>query len=155
MKKKIKRGITPVILAIICGSICGKLVCDIYIDKAATNLESSKIYLIQAGAYSTYDNMVNNTNVANYIYYEDDDGLYKTIIGITENQNNIEKIKSTYNGNVIIREYYSNNNELNQKIKNYDKKINKLEDISEIKKIVLEMLALYKDNQESILVKID
>jgi len=155
MIKKIKRGLIPIFLAVICGGICGKLVCSIYIDKASSKLENTKIYLVQAGAYSTYDNMVNNTNVGNYVYYEDDDGLYKTIIGMSLDYDNIEKIKSTYSGDVIVSEYYSMNNELNKKIEEYDKKISKLDNKNDIKDVVLEMLTLYKDNDESTLIKID
>lgn len=155
MKKKIKRGLVPIFLAVICGSICGKLVCDIYVDTASSNMKNSKIYLVQAGAYSTYDNMVSNTNVGNYVYYEDDDGLYKAIIGITENYDNIEKIKSTYKGNVIVSEYYSMDDTLNKKIEEYDKKISGLDDVVEIKKLVLEMLTLYKDNDDNTLVSIE
>lgn len=155
MIKRIRKGLLPIFLAVICGGICGKLVCDIYIDTASSKLENNKIYLVQAGAYSTYDNMVSNTNVGNYIYYEDEDGLYKAIIGITENYDNIEKIRSTYQGEVIISEYYSLDKELNQKIIEYDDRISKLEDKDEIKKIVLEMLSLYKDKEENTLIKID
>lgn len=154
MISKIKRGIIPIFLAIICGSICGKLVCSIYVDSASKSLNDTKIYLIQAGAYSTYDSMVSNTSVNNYVYYEDD-GLYKAIIGITENKNNIEKIKSTYEGEVIVSEYYSLDNKLNEEIEKYDKKIEKLEDSNEIKNIVIEMLGIYKDNDNNTLVYIN
>ena len=155
MIKKIKKGLLPVFFAIICGGICGKLVCDIYIDTASSEFESTKIYLIQAGAYSTYDNMVSNTNVGNYVYYEDEDGLYKAIIGITESSENIDKIRATYSGEVIVSEYYSMDEVLNEKIKEYDEKIRDLEDVNEIKEIVLEMLTLYKDKEDTTLVKID
>jgi len=155
MLKKIKKGIIPIFFAVICGGICGKLVCDIYVKDIGSKLESTKIYLIQAGAYSTYDNMVSNTNVNNYVYYEDNDGMYKAIIGITENYDNIEKISSTYNGEVIVSEYYSNDLELNKKIKEYDKRINELEDKGEIKNVVMEMLTLYKDKDDSTLLRID
>lgn len=154
MISKIKRGIIPIFLAIICGSICGKLVCSIYVDSASKSLNDTKIYLIQAGAYSTYDSMVSNTSVNNYVYYEDD-GLYKAIIGITENKNNIDKIKSTYEGEVIVSEYYSLDNKLNEEIEKYDKKIEKLEDSNEIKNIVIEMLGIYKDNDNNTLVYIN
>ncbi len=154
MISKIKRGIIPIFLAIICGSICGKLVCSIYVDSASKSFNDTKIYLIQAGAYSTYDSMVSNTSVNNYVYYEDD-GLYKAIIGITENKNNIDKIKSTYEGEVIVSEYYSLDNKLNEEIEKYDKKIEKLEDSNEIKNIVIEMLGIYKDNDNNTLVYIN
>ena len=98
--------------------------------------------------------MVSNTSVNNYVYYEDD-GLYKAIIGITENKNNIDKIKSTYEGEVIVSEYYSLDNKLNEKIEKYDKEIEKLEDKNEIKNIVIEMLGVYKDNDNNTLVYIN
>ena len=153
MIKKIKKVFIPIFLAVICGSICGKLVSDIYANSLTTRIDTPKIYLIQAGAYSSYDNMVSNTNVGNYIYYEDD-GLFKAIIGITENYNNISKIQKTYNGESIVSEYYSDNIELNKKIKEYDKKINDTNDTNEIKKTVLEMIDLYKDNENNTLIKI-
>ncbi len=150
MKKKIKRAVIPILLSILSGAICGKLVYGIYDKKLDQDIHGEKIYLIQAGAYSTYDNMVNNTSLNNYIYYEDTDGLYKSIIGLTENYDNIAKIKSTYSKEVIISEYYSKDEELNKKIKKYDKKIEGSASEEEIKTIVLEMLTLYKDNDSTL-----
>ena len=99
--------------------------------------------------------MVDNTLVNNYVYYEDEDGLYKSIIGITENYDNIEKIKNSYGKDVIVSEYYSKDANLNNKIKEYDEKLASIEDKNEIQKTVLEMLTLYKDNDNSTLIKIE
>ena len=99
--------------------------------------------------------MVDNTLVNNYVYYEDEDGLYKSIIGITENYGNIEKIKNSYGKDVIVSEYYSKDANLNNKIKEYDEKLASIEDKNEIQKTVLEMLTLYKDNDNSTLIKIE
>lgn len=153
MKKRLKKVFIPIFLSIICGAICGRMVYQIYDEKLDEDLNGEKIYLIQAGAYSTYDNMVNNTALNHYVYYEDDDGLFKSIIGLTENYENIEKIKNTYKGEIIINEYYSKNKELNKKIKEYDKKIKKSNSNEEVKQIVLEMLTLYKDN-DAILIQV-
>lgn len=150
MKKKLKKVLFPCFLSIVCGAICGRLVYGIYDKKLDEDLNGKKIYLIQSGAYSTYDNMVSNTLLSNYIYYEDDDGLYKSIIGITEDYDNIEKIKNTYKADVVISEYYSKDEELNKKIKEYDDKIKKATDVKEIKSIVLEMLTLYKDKDTTL-----
>ena len=155
MKTFIKKVLIPIFLSVICGSICGKLVYNIYDNNITNEIEGKKIYLLQAGAYSTYDNMVKNTLVNNYIYYEDYDGLFKAIIGITENYDNIEKIKNSYGKEIIISEYYSKNKELNNKIKEYDKKINISNNKEEIQKAVLEMLTLYKDNKDKTLIKIN
>lgn len=151
MKKKLKKVLFPIFLSVICGAICGRLVYSIYDKKLDNDINGEKIYLIQAGAYSTYDNMVTNTLISNYIYYEDDDGLYKSIIGLTEDYDNIEKIKNTYKDNVVISEYYSKDKELNRKIKAYDQKIKNTTSEEAIKNIVLEMLTLYKDKDTTLI----
>lgn len=155
LKKILKKIFGPIFLSCLCGLICGKLVYEIYDGNIEKEIKGEKIYLIQAGAYSSYDNMINNTLVNNYVYYEDDDGLYKSIIGITENYDNIEKIKNSYGKDVVILEYYSKDNKLNSKIKEYDEKLSNSEDASDIQETVLEMLSLYKDNDNSTLVKIE
>lgn len=141
----------PIFLSVFCGAICGRLVYQIYDKKIEEDVYGEKIYLIQAGAYSTYDNMVNNTALNNYVYYEDEDGLFKSIIGLTENYDNIEKIKNTYSGEVLISEYYSKDVELNKQIKEYDKKIEASTTKEEVQKTVLEMLSLYKDNDSTLM----
>lgn len=154
LKKFLKKVLGPIFLSCLCGLICGKLVYQVYDSSIEKEITGEKIYLIQAGAYSSYDNMVDNTLVNNYVYYEDDDGLYKSIIGITEDYDNIEKIKKTYGKDVIVSEYYSKDDELNTKIKEYDEKLATTTESSDIQKTVLEMLTLYKDNDNSTLVKI-
>lgn len=153
MKKKLLKVLAPLFLSIICGVICGRLVYGIYDKKLESDLNGEKIYLIQSGAYSTYDKMVDHTLLSNYVYYEDD-GLYKSIIGVTEDYDNIEKIKNTYDSDVLVKEYYSKDSELNNKIKEYDVLIKNTNDDKEIKKIINEMLALYKD-KNTILIEID
>ena len=147
MKKRIKKVLLPCLLSIICGSICGHLVYGIYDKKIETDIYGEKIYLIQAGAYSNYDNMVKNTSLNNYVYYKDEDGLFKSIIGLTELKENIEKIKQTYGQEVIISEYYSNDDKLNNQIKELDKKIKNTSEKEEIQKLTLEILNLYKDKK--------
>ena len=147
MKEKIinqtKKVVIPVFISILCGGICGKIVYNIY-DENDTFLTNNTMYLLQAGAYSSYDNMRANTMGNNYVYYEDD-GLYKAIIGITSSYDNIEKIKNAYNGEVIVNEYYLNDIELSNKISKLDKELSKEEDSNNIKEIINSMLALYKE----------
>lgn len=150
MKKKLKKVLIPIFFSVICGAICGRLVYDIYAKKLDGDINGEKIYLVQAGAYSTYDNMVSSTMLSNYVYYEDTDGLYKSIIGLTSNYDNVEKIKSTYKDLVIINEYYSKDNELNRRIKEYDLRLESTDKEEEIKDIVNAMLALYKDKNTTL-----
>ena len=150
MIRKIKKVLFPIFLSVICGSVFGHLVYNIYDGELESVVKGEKVYLIQAGAYSSYDTMVSNTSLGNYVYYEDDDGLFKSIIGITGNASNIEKIKNTYDGEVIVSEYYSMDLELLKKIDEYDKKIEDSKDKNNTKKIVLDMLGLYKDKDATL-----
>ena len=150
MKKRIRKVLVSICLSIVCGSICGKMVYGIYEEKLKSEINGEKIYLIQAGAYSSYNNMVENTSINNYVYYEDD-GLFKSIIGVTLEYDNIKKITDLYNKDVIVTEYYSNDLELNKRIREYDKKIDSSNNQEEVKKNVLEMLSLYKDNKSTLI----
>ena len=150
MKRKLIKLFIPIFLSVICGAVCGRMVYSIYDKKLDEDINKQTIYLVQAGAYSTYDNMVNSTLMSNYVYYEDE-GMYKSIIGVTEDYSNIEKIKNTYKETVYVTEYYSLDIELNKKIKEYDNKMKMTSNEEEIKKIVLEMLKLYKDNNTTLL----
>jgi len=153
MKKILRRILTPIFLSVICGFICGKLVFQIYDNDLEKDLYGEKIYLIQSGAYSNYDNMVKNTSLTNYIYYEDD-GLFKSVIGVTESKKNVEKITSVYGKEVIVNEYYSKDDSLNKKIQEYDKKLKNTTDSSKITEITSEILKLYKENKNISLIKV-
>lgn len=151
MIKRLKQTLFSILLSIICGSLCGKIVYGIYDKKIDKDLENEKIYLVQSGAYSSYDSMIKNVLMNNYVYFEDDDGLYKSIIAITQDLSNIDKIKNTYKDNVIVVEYYSNDLELNEKIKEYDIKLKNTSDKNEIKNIILNVLKLYKDKNAKLI----
>ena len=93
MKKILKSYLIPLIISVLFGFISAKLVYSVYNDDVENKLSSSKLYLIESGKYLTYDNMREENNGNNYVYYKDDDG-YKTVVGITRNYDNIDKINS-------------------------------------------------------------
>lgn len=154
MIKKLFKVVLPVFLSVVFGALCSKMLFSNYDFDNLKNefIEGKKIYLIQIGAYKDYDNMVSNTMISNYVYYQDADGMFKSVVGVTENKDNVEKIKRIYDGEVVVSEYYSNDKELNIKLGKYDELLENLSDSKDIKEIVLKMLELYKDN-ESILVQ--
>ncbi len=141
------------VIAIICGFICGKFVYKTYKDDLYGELRSSKLYLIQNGEYLTYDDMRIDNNSNNYVYYKDNDG-YKTVIGITSNEENIDKIKSLYNEDVMILEYYVSNDKIDSKQEEYDDILYNTNDIYEVKEIVDNILNLYRSDDSIKLVSI-
>lgn len=153
MKEILKKAMIPIFLSIIIGGICGRVVYKIYLGNTNLIYEGNLIYLIQSGAYTSYDNMRANTIGYDYVYYEEDN-MYKTVIGVTKNKKNIEKIKDIYGNNIIINEYYVEDNALNNKIIEYDKKLSNEEDNNKIKEIIGDMLYIYKDKNNAKLIKI-
>lgn len=150
MKKKLYSFFTPILLSVIFGSFCGKIVYDMYDKKIEEDIGGKKIYLVQAGAYSSYDNMVKNSMLSNYIYYEDEDGLYKSIIGLTLDYDNLDKIKNTYKENVLVREFYSKDIDLNKRIEEYDRKLKNTTNNDEINDIIDKVLELYKGKNNTL-----
>lgn len=153
MKEILKKAIIPIFLSVICGCICGKLVYKIYLGNNDLSYGGNLIYLVQSGAYSSYDSMRANTTSYDYVYYEEDD-LFKTVIGVTKNEKNIEKIKRIFNGDVIVSKYYIDDQKLNDKIIKFDNMLLEENDNNNIKEIVIEMLNLYKGGVDKKLIKI-
>lgn len=134
----------PLVVSMIFGFICGKLVYSVYGDDVENRLSSSKLYLIENGEYLTYDNMREENSGNNYVYYKDDEG-YKTVIGITKNQENIDKIKSLYSDKVKVEEYYISSDLLDDKQNEYDIQLSNTTDVYEVKEVVDNILNLYRE----------
>ena len=133
--EKMKKVMIPIFLFVICGSICYYVVYNIYAIKE-----------------NSIDNMKANTMATNYVYYEDD-GMYKAIIGITKDYDNLEKIKSIYNGETIVSEYYLNDKKISDELGELDKKLKEESDNDKAKAIIDDMLNIYKENDNVKLVK--
>ena len=143
MKKIIKGFLMPLVVSMICGFVCGKLVYSEYVDDVENRLSSSKIYLIENGTYLTYDNMREENNGNNYVYYRDDDG-YKTVVGITKNYDNVDKIQSLYSDKVKVEEYYISNDMVTDKQDEYDIQLSSTDDLYEVREVVDNILNLYR-----------
>ena len=89
----------------------------------------------------------------NYIYYEDE-GKYNTIIAITKNKDNIDKIKKTYNKELTIMEYLLKDEEMNNKLEAYDLELTKAQKDEDIKEVINKMINVYKDKEDVKMIKI-
>lgn len=153
MRKKIWGLLSPLVIAILVGYACGKLVYKTYNKNMDDTLKSSKIYLLENGNYDTYEEMREANNQNNYVYYIDDE-KYKTVVGITQESSNIDKIKKIYNDDLLVDEYYIPVENIDVKQVEYDKKLNVTDSEHEIKNVVDEILELYKKNEDVRLISI-
>ena len=146
MKKIIKGIFLPLVISVLFGFVCGKMVYQIYDDELESKLTSSRLYLVQNGEYLTYDSMREENSGNNYVYYKDEDG-YKTVIGITRNEDNIDKIKRLYSDSVKIEEYYVSNELLNEKQNEFDKILSNTDDVYKVREVVDNILNLYREDE--------
>ena len=153
--KKMFKGIfIPVVVSILLGFVCGKFVYNSYKDSIYGDLNSSRLYLVQNGSYLTYDRMREENSGNNYVYYKDDSG-YKTVIGITRDYDNIDKIKSLYSEEVEVLEYYVPMEFFDSKQDEYDLMLSNAEDVYEVREVVDNILNLYRSDDSIRLVSIN
>ena len=143
----------PISLAVFCGFLCGRLMFSIYEEKGTTTLNSNIVYLLEDTTYNNYDDMKANTISANYIYYEDN-GKYNVVVALTKNYDNITKIEKVYNKELKVSKYLINDKGLVTTLEEYDKKLNNSNDNEEIKKIIIDMINIYKDKEDIKMAKI-
>ena len=154
MRKKVLGIIIPVIISIIFGYVCGKFVYKTYRDNLYDNLKSKRLYLVQKGKYDSYDEMREDNNGNNYVYYQDEEG-YKTVVGITMYYDNVDKIKKLYSDKLEVSEYYVSNDFFNNKQNEYDDELTNTNDIYEVKEVVDNILNLYRSDDSIKLISIN
>ena len=126
---------------------------SIYEDKVSSLLNSNLIYLLHDNSYDNYDSMKASTISSNYVYYEEE-GKYNRVVAITKNKDNIEKIREVYGSDLSVEEYLLDNDAINNKLDEYDVKLESLSGEDEIKGIIMEMINIYKDEDDIKMVKI-
>ncbi len=154
MRKKVLGIIIPVIISIIFGYVCGKFVYKTYRDNLYDNLKSRRLYLVQKGKYDSYDEMREDNNGNNYVYYQNEEG-YKTVVGITMYYDNVDKIKKLYSDKLEVSEYYVSNDFFNNKQNEYDDELTNTNDIYEVKEVVDNILNLYRSDDSIKLISIN
>lgn len=149
-----KRIVVPIFLSILVGGVCGHIVYSIYIDSNDVVFSGKTVYVLQTGAYSNYNNMRANSLSNDYIYYEDA-GMYKTLIGITQDKDNIDKIKKAYGADIAVSKYLMDDNDLYNEIKLFDNHIKNEQDEKKINDLIISMLEKYHTKKNMQLVKIE
>ena len=117
-------------------------------EKEKYQIEVTKIYYAQIGAYKNEENVSKVTkNLKNYCLEKIDD-TYHIYVGVSIYKENIEKIKEIYtkNGNnIYVRESLMNNEKVLNSIKKYDELLLTTYDKDTIIEIEKEILNKYKE----------
>ena len=145
-----KNYIVPIILSLIVGFISAKFMFNQY--EYETNMQTvfkkqTKVYLIQLGVYSSLDTMKESLKNFKYYTYEFKDDKYYTYIGITKEEENLEKLKGYYKdlGYVIyVKEQNISNKTFLETLSQYDALLKNTDEEDVIGAIMAQILAEYE-----------
>lgn len=146
MKNKI---IIPTIVSLLVGSYLGYIIFNQYKNNniKTTFNENEKIYFLQQGVYSNFENIEKNTTqISDYIYFKDNE-QYRVFVALTTNNDNAKKIKEIFNNknyDIYIKEMNISNKAFIEKLKQYDELISATTDEAVILGIVKQILNEYE-----------
>ena len=146
-----KKYILPIISALLIGFLFAKFTIDQYNKKENITTvfnNSTKLYFIQQGVYSSKESM--ETNMADFAYYiyNIKDNQYYTYIGITGDKENSEKLKGIFDelGYITyIKEVNVSNEGFIEVLRQYDNLLKKTTDKKIIKAICSQILSKYEE----------
>ena len=140
------------VIALVLGILMAKFMFDQYNTDVKLNTvfsSGTKIYLLEYGVYESVEAMNEKmNNFKYYIYSKDDDEKYHAYIGITQNKNNIEKLKGYFkdsNYNIDVKEININNAKFVSVLEQYDNLLISTEDSKIIEAIVSQVLSKYEE----------
>ena len=148
----------PLLLCIAVGFFMGKLMFSQYDDKQGLKLVSAtseKLYFIQQGVYSTKESMEENTTNLTYYIYTMQDDKYYVYVGITKDDENLEKLKGYFINlgyNIYVKEFDISNESFITILDQYEMMLKTTTDNKTIGAICSQVLGKYEElviNNES------
>ena len=145
-----KKYLLTIIISLIVGFLLSNFILKQYDDYKGITVykEGEMLYFIEYGRYNDYKEMEQNTiNLENYIY-QINDNKYHVYIGITKNNEVLEKIDNYFKNlgyNITNREFYVTNKDFIKQIENNDSILLLTNDEVVIGEVVSSGLATYEE----------
>ena len=145
-----KKFLIPIMLAILTGIVLAKIVFSQYDTPELQTVfnDNEEIMLLQIGVYSSKDSMEENTKSFDYYIYQEQEGLYYVYIGITQSENNLDKIKVIYQNlgyEIYVKKITIDNQAFLEVLQQYDELLTKTDDQEIIKTINGKILKKYEE----------
>lgn len=148
MKEKI---IMPIIASVLVGFVMGKFMFNQYDNGTMLTsklIEKESLYFLQQGVYSSLDNMKKNTTTLPYYIYTEEDNKFHVYIGITKDENNLDKLKRYYQDkgyNIYVDTIEVSNNAFLEIFNQYEQLLKNTNDEKAMSAIVSSVLAKYEE----------
>lgn len=144
---KMKKTFLIILMALVSGSMLGKLTLDRYEKTEEVVSYETNLYMLKINTYNNISEMNDKiTNFDRYIYIEENDKV-TAYVAISTSLKNIKKIQSIYNKkniNLTIDEVLINNDEFIQNLNEYEKLLDLAEDEKSLLMIQNQILSCYE-----------
>lgn len=140
--------IVPIIISILLGGLCGKLVFSQYQMKQEVFNENNTVYFLQQGVYSSEESLNKNTAQLQSKVSVLENGKYYVYIGITKNLENAKKVKKMYEEkgyNIYQKELPISNYEFINNLEQYDILLTSAQKEEEIQSVIDVILASFEE----------
>lgn len=142
----------PLISAIVIGFLLGKFMFNQYDSKTKIktvfNQKGEKVYFLQQGVYSSKENMEKNTASFDSYIYDLIDDKYYVYVGITKNEQNVEKLQGFFEdmGYIIyVKEFNIDNVSFLESLETFDTMLSNTDSTKTIKSITSQILSKYEE----------
>ena len=143
------KNIFPVVLCILIGFFMGTFLFNQYNTKVdSVALTGENLYFIQAGVFSSEDQMKEAMKNTTYYIYTKENNMYYSYIGITKNKKNLEKLQEFYTSigyDIYVREIFVSNLSFLTVLEQYDLLLNETTDNNVVKSIENQVINKYEE----------
>ena len=143
------KNIFPVVICILVGFFMGTFLFNQYNTKTDTvGLTGENLYFIQAGVFSSEEQMKEAMKNTTYYIYTKENNMYYSYIGITKNKKNLAKLQEFYNSagyDIYVREIFVSNLSFLTVLDQYDMLLNETTDKTVIKSIENQVINKYEE----------
>ncbi len=141
--------IIPIIVSILLGAFCGKLVFSQYQNNEEVFNENNTIYVLQQGVYTKEETKINAMQNLPCAISVLDDGKYYVYVAMTKNQQNLEKVSKLFQEkkiDIYQKEIAVTNREFLNTLEQYDLLLENAKTEEEMISVIKVILASYEES---------
>ena len=143
------KNIFPVVLCILVGFFMGTFLFNQYNTKVdPVSLTGENLYFIQAGVFSSEDQMKEAMKDTSYYIYTKENNMYYSYVGITKNKKNLEKLQEFYKSasyDIYVKEIFVSNLSFLTVLDQYELLLEETTDNNVIKSIENQVINKYEE----------
>lgn len=143
------KNIFPVALCILIGFFMGNFMFKEYNQNTQTvSLTGEKLYFLQAGVFSSEEEMKREMSKFSYYIYTKENNMYYSYVGIVKKEKNLKKLKEFYKSegyDIYVREIFISNISFITILNQYETLLEETSDNKIIKSIESQILSKYEE----------